>query len=35
MLLEDPIRTLGVTVIDIKLHPEVTAKLSVQISEEK
>jgi large subunit ribosomal protein L9 len=35
MLLEDPIRTLGITIIEIKLHPEVTAKLTVQITEEK
>lgn len=35
MVLEDPIRNLGVTLIHIKLHPEVTAKLTVQIIEEK
>jgi large subunit ribosomal protein L9 len=32
--LEDPIRTLGVTQVVVKLHPEVKAKLSVQASEE-
>lgn len=32
--LEDPIRTLGVTAVTIKLHPEVKAKLSVQAVEE-
>jgi large subunit ribosomal protein L9 len=32
--LEDPIRTLGVTQVVIKLHPEVKAKLSVQAAEE-
>ncbi|MEV5030020.1 50S ribosomal protein L9 [Paenibacillus sp. LPE1-1-1.1] len=32
--LEDPIRTLGVTQVIVKLHPEVKAKLSVQAAEE-
>jgi large subunit ribosomal protein L9 len=32
--LEDPIRSLGVTQVVIKLHPEVKAKLSVQAAEE-
>ncbi|MDQ8736515.1 50S ribosomal protein L9 [Paenibacillus sp. LHD-38] len=32
--LEDPIRTLGVTQVTVKLHPEVKAKLSVQAAEE-
>lgn len=32
--LEDPIRTLGVTQVSVKLHPEVKAKLSVQAAEE-
>ncbi|MEF2243861.1 50S ribosomal protein L9 [Paenibacillus sp. IITD108] len=32
--LDEPIRTLGVTQVSIKLHPEVKAKLNVQIAEE-
>ncbi|QHT58637.1 50S ribosomal protein L9 [Paenibacillus lycopersici] len=32
--LEEPIRTLGVTQVQVKLHPEVKAKLSVHASEE-
>ncbi|WP_337103858.1 50S ribosomal protein L9 [Paenibacillus sp. YIM B09110] len=32
--LEDPIRTLGVTQVPIKLHPQVKAKLNVQAAEE-
>ncbi|WP_424767769.1 50S ribosomal protein L9 [Paenibacillus sp. sgz302251] len=32
--LEEPIRTLGVTQVVVKLHPEVKAKLSVQAAEE-
>ncbi len=32
--LEEPIRTLGVTQVSVKLHPEVKAKLSVQAAEE-
>lgn len=31
LLLEEPIRTLGVTEIAIKLHQDVTAKLKVQV----
>ncbi|MFC4778322.1 50S ribosomal protein L9 [Paenibacillus sp. GCM10023252] len=31
--LEDPIRTLGVTQVPVKLHPEVKAKLNVQTAE--
>lgn len=33
--LDDPIRSLGVTQVQIKLHPEVTAKVNVQVVEEK
>lgn len=32
--LEDSIRSLGVTQVSVKLHPEVKAKLSVQATEE-
>ena len=32
--LDEPIRTLGVTQVPVKLHPEVKAKLNVQIAEE-
>ena len=32
--LDEPIRTLGVTQVPVKLHPEVRAKLNVQIAEE-
>ncbi|MFD0590247.1 50S ribosomal protein L9 [Paenibacillus sp. GCM10027627] len=32
--LEDAIRTLGVTQVPVKLHPEVKAKLNVQTTEE-
>ncbi|MFI2858805.1 50S ribosomal protein L9 [Paenibacillus sp. JSM ZJ436] len=32
--LSDPIRTLGVTQVPVKLHPEVKATLKVQITEE-
>jgi large subunit ribosomal protein L9 len=35
VLLDDPIRTLGVTKVPVKLHSEVTATLSVQVIEEK
>jgi large subunit ribosomal protein L9 len=35
LVLEDPIRTLGVTQIPVKLHPQVTASLNVQVVEEK
>lgn len=33
--MEDAIRSLGVTRVDIKLHPEVTATLAVHVVEEK
>ncbi len=33
--LSEPIRTLGVTKVPVKLHPKVTATLSVQVLEEK
>ncbi|MBP1906287.1 50S ribosomal protein L9 [Paenibacillus turicensis] len=32
--LSEPIRTLGVTKVTVKLHPEVKATLSVQVTEE-
>lgn len=32
--LEEPIRTLGVTQVPVKLHPDVKAKLNVQTAEE-
>ncbi|MDR6225392.1 50S ribosomal protein L9 [Desmospora profundinema] len=32
--LDDPIRTLGVTNVPVKLHPKVTATLSVQVLEQ-
>jgi large subunit ribosomal protein L9 len=32
--LDDPIRTLGVTRVPVKLHPKVTATISVQVVEE-
>lgn len=32
--LKEPIRTLGVTKVPVKLHPKVTATLSVQVLEE-
>jgi len=32
--LDEPIRTLGVTKVPIKLHPQVRATLSVQVTEE-
>lgn len=35
IVLDDPIRTLGVTQVQIKLYPEVTAKLKVHVIEEK
>jgi large subunit ribosomal protein L9 len=35
MVLEDPIRTLGVTKVPIKLHADVSALLSVHVSEDK
>lgn len=34
MNLPEPIRTLGVTQVEIRLHPEVTAKLKVSVVEE-
>ncbi|MCR8634858.1 MULTISPECIES: 50S ribosomal protein L9 [Paenibacillus] len=34
ILMEDPIRTLGVTEVGVKLHPEVTAKLKIHVTEE-
>jgi large subunit ribosomal protein L9 len=34
ILLDDPIRSLGVTKVNIRLHPDVTATISVQVSEE-
>jgi large subunit ribosomal protein L9 len=34
ILLNDPIRSLGVTKVPVKLHPEVTATLSVHVVEE-
>ncbi|WP_127582200.1 50S ribosomal protein L9 [Paenibacillus koleovorans] len=33
--MDDAIRVLGVTVVSIKLHPEVTAQVKVQVTEEK
>lgn len=33
--LSEPIRTLGVTVVPVKLHPEVTAEIRVQVTEQK
>jgi large subunit ribosomal protein L9 len=33
--MEDPIRTLGVTEVGVKLHPEVSAKLKIHVSEDK
>ncbi|NOU68691.1 50S ribosomal protein L9 [Paenibacillus pectinilyticus] len=35
IVLEEPIRTLGVTKVPVKLHAEVTASLNVQVTEEK
>ncbi|MBP1994627.1 50S ribosomal protein L9 [Paenibacillus eucommiae] len=35
LLLEDPIRTLGVTKVPVKLHSEVTSSLNVQVIEDK
>ncbi|MCC2683476.1 MAG: ribosomal protein [Paenibacillaceae bacterium] len=34
IVLDDPIRTLGVTEVPIKLHHDVTAKLKVQVTEQ-
>lgn len=33
--MDDAIRTLGVTLVNIKLHPEVTAQVKVHVVEEK
>lgn len=33
--LDDPIRSLGVTKVQIRLHPEVTATVDVQVSEDQ
>jgi large subunit ribosomal protein L9 len=35
LVLEDPIRTLGVTKVPVKLHTEVTGTLNVQVVEDK
>lgn len=35
ILLDEPVRTLGQTQVQIKLYPEVTAKLKVNVIEEK
>jgi large subunit ribosomal protein L9 len=35
IVLEDPIRTLGVTKVPVKLHSEVTTSLNVHVIEEK
>jgi large subunit ribosomal protein L9 len=35
ILLEDPIRTLGDFEVPVKIHPEVTVRLRVKVSEEK
>ena len=35
MLLDEPIRTLGTHIIQLKLHKEVTAKLEVRVTEAK
>ncbi len=35
IVMNDAIRGLGVTVISIKLHPDVTAQVKVQVTEEK
>ncbi|MEI7027997.1 50S ribosomal protein L9 [Paenibacillus sp. y28] len=34
LVLDEPIRSLGVTQVPVKLHPEVTAKLKVHVMEE-
>ncbi|WP_028550637.1 50S ribosomal protein L9 [Paenibacillus sp. UNC451MF] len=34
IIMEEPIRTLGVTEVAVKLHPEVTSKLKVHAAEE-
>jgi large subunit ribosomal protein L9 len=33
ILMDEPIRTLGVTEVGVKLHPEVTSKFKVHVSE--
>lgn len=33
--LDEPIRTLGVTAVAVKLHPEVKAKLNVQVTQQE
>lgn len=35
IMLDDPIRTLGVTKVQLRLHPEVTATVDVQITEDQ
>lgn len=35
ILMDEPIRTIGFTNVPIKLHPEVTATLKVEVVEEK
>jgi large subunit ribosomal protein L9 len=35
IVMDEPIRTLGVTELVVKLHPEVTGKLKVHVVEEK
>lgn len=34
ILLDDPIRTLGVTKVPVKIHPKVTATVSIHVTEE-
>lgn len=35
MQLQEPIRSLGVHIVPVRLHPKVTAELKVKVSEEK
>ncbi|MFC0210952.1 50S ribosomal protein L9 [Paenibacillus chartarius] len=35
IVMDDPVRTLGVTKVPVKLHPEVTSSLNVHVVEEK
>ncbi|MNI87407.1 50S ribosomal protein L9 [compost metagenome] len=35
IVMDEPIKTLGVTELVLKLHPEVTGKLKVHVVEEK
>ncbi|WP_240415770.1 50S ribosomal protein L9 [Paenibacillus periandrae] len=35
ILMDEPIRTLGVTEVGVKLHTEVSAKLKIHVSEDK